>query len=119
MSGPCLFTVVGLCNDQNNSSSSLYEISLGSYFSCMASACPVLSVQTSSYVGFVRLPPVYPTLVDFTPLHERILNPPETASSKGSNFKTILIHTMFYPMMVLKPFSSSVKICMFSNITQS
>src|SRR5688500_20358680 len=68
MSGPCLFIVVGLCNDQNNSSSSLYEISLGSYFSCMASACPVLSVQTSSYVGFVRFPPVYPTLVDFTPL---------------------------------------------------
>ena len=67
MSGPCLFSCVGLCMFQNISSSCSYDVCSGSYIICIASACPVLSVHTCLYVGFFVFPPVYPTVVCFTP----------------------------------------------------
>src|SRR5215467_14671244 len=66
-SGPCRFKVVGLWFDQKTSRRSLYVICAGSNSTSTTSACPVLSVQTSSYVGLSFVPPVYPTLVDKTP----------------------------------------------------
>src|SRR6266403_5030863 len=43
----------------------------GSNSTSTTSACPVLSVQTSSYVGFSVVPPTYPTAVDNTPFKLR------------------------------------------------
>ena len=58
ISGPCLLGVVGLWFSKNTFTKSEYEISVGSNSICIASAWPVLSVQTSSYVGLSVWPPV-------------------------------------------------------------
>src|SRR3989337_1453025 len=68
MSGPWRFSVVGSWFSQNTLSSSSYDTREGSYSIATASACPVFPEHTSSYLGLLNDPPVYPTDVDTTTL---------------------------------------------------
>lgn len=54
---------------QNISNSFSYGIIDASNSICVASACPVLPEETSSYVGFSVVPPVYPGTTLITPFN--------------------------------------------------
>src|SRR5215203_7057064 len=64
---PCWFNVVGSWITKNISSSSRYEICCGSNSMRTTSACPVVPLQTSAYVGPTTCPPEYPDSTSITP----------------------------------------------------
>src|SRR3989344_8830927 len=68
---PCRLTLVESCVAKKTVRRSLYAIRVGSNSILITSACPVLPVQTDSYVGAcpepVEGPPAYPGVTEITP----------------------------------------------------
>src|SRR5215472_10110131 len=67
MSFPWRSCVVGSWMVKKTPRISRYEVTPGSNVSRTASACPVVPVHTSWYVGFSTYPPVYPDSTESTP----------------------------------------------------